>query len=65
MRGLKARIYGIEYDMSYKADLATISADYSSVFGNNISESIPLPYIPPSKTRIKLTYNKMKNFTPT
>jgi len=65
MRGLKARIYGVEFDVSYKADFATISADYSSVFGNNISKDIPLPYIPPSKTRIKLTYNKMKNFTPT
>ena len=43
MRGLKTRIYGVEFDMSYKADFATISADYSSVFGDNISDGIPLP----------------------
>ena len=65
MRGLKARIYGIEFDINYKTDFATISADYSAVVGNNISEVIPLPYIPPAKTRIRLAMGKMKNFSPT
>ena len=65
MRGLKSRIYGIEFDVNYKTDFATISADYSAIIGNNISEEIPLPYIPPAKTRIRIAMGKMKNFSPT
>jgi len=65
MRGLKTRIYGIEFDINYKADYVMISVDYSTVIGNNISEGIPLPYIPPSKSRIKFIFEEIKNFTPT
>jgi len=65
MRGLKTRIYGIEFDINYKADYVMISVDYSTVTGNNISEGIPLPYIPPSKSRIKFIFEEIKNFTPT
>ena len=65
MKGLKARIYGVEFDLSYKTDFIIISTDYSKVIGDNISDGIPLPYIPPSKSRVRFTFNEIMNFNST
>ena len=65
MKGLEARIYGIEFELNYKSDFVTIDASFSEVIGNNLSEGIPLPYIPPSKTRLRFTFNEASNFSPT
>ena len=65
MKGLEARIYGIEFELNYKSDFVTIDASFSEVIGNNLSEGIPLPYIPPSKTRLRFTFNETSNFSPT
>lgn len=65
MKGLETRIYGIEFELNYKSDFVTIDASFSEVIGNNLSEGIPLPYIPPSKTRLRFTLNETSNFSPT
>ena len=63
MVGIESRISGLELASSYQIDLLTISADYSNVFGKNISQNQPLSFMPPAKSRLKFSYNNYNNFS--
>ena len=51
--------------MLRKTDRSIDHISMNKVIGNNLSEGIPLPYIPPSKTRLRFTFNETSNFSPT
>ncbi len=63
MRGIKSAISGFELDISYRTDAVAIIADYSTVYGENITSNSPLPYMPPSKSRIRFIFSEKKNIS--
>ena len=56
MKGVEANISGLEFDLSYKVNNATFSVDYSTVIGEDINASMPLPYMPASKARGRFSF---------
>ncbi len=63
MRGIKSTISGFELDISYRTDAVAIIADYSTVHGENVTSNNPLPYMPPSKSRIRFIFSEKKNIS--
>ncbi len=63
MKGVEANISGLEFDASYKLNNTTFSVDYSTVIGENISSSTPLPYMPASKARGRLSFSGKNNLS--
>ena len=60
--GIRSRLYGIEskLDQKLSEDFA-LKANLSYTIGENLEENIPLPMIPPLKSRLELTYNHGKS----
>ena len=63
MKGIEANISGLEFDLSYKVNNTTFSVDYSTVIGDDINASMPLPYMPAAKARGKLSYLGQNNLS--
>ena len=63
MKGIEANISGLEFDLSYKVNNTTFSLDYSTVIGDDINASMPLPYMPAAKARGKLSYLGQNNLS--
>ena len=63
MKGIEANISGLELDLSYKVNNITLSVDYSTVIGDDIKASMPLPYMPAAKARGKLSYLGQNNLS--
>ena len=50
MKGLEARIYGFESELYYDlSKIIKLYSSYSMTRGNNLSDNIPLAYMPPDK----------------
>ena len=63
MKGIEANISGLEFDLSYKVNNATFSVDYSTVIGEDITASMPLPYMPASKARGRISFKGKNNLS--
>jgi len=54
---LRSRIYGMESKISKEIfDNITLNTNFSLTIGDNLEENIPLPMIPPIKSKIDVTY---------
>jgi iron complex outermembrane recepter protein len=55
--GVRSQIYGLESKFSQEIfEALTINTNLSITIGDNLDEKIPLPMIPPIKSKIDLTY---------
>lgn len=60
--GVESRIYGLETKFEYFLfDDIILRGNLSYTNGQNLEENIPLPMIPPLKSKIDLTYNYGEN----